>query len=89
MNDVTERCGTMEAFDDALGEAWPYTISECDLKQLEENARFAELARQELAAQRKDNFWRQERRNVSLQARGNNHDRKVHCARIKARKWWS
>lgn len=77
-----------ELFEDALGEAWPYTISDADLKQLEENASFAELARQELAEQRKDNFWRQERRNVSLRTRWENHYRKVHCAKIKARKGW-
>lgn len=88
MNYVNERCGLEEAFEYAFGKAWPYTISDEDLKQREENARFEELARQELYEQRKDNFWRQELMNVSIIARGNNHYRKVHCAKIKARKGW-
>lgn len=40
MNYVNERCGFYEAFEDALGEAWPYTISEVELKQLDENASY-------------------------------------------------
>ena len=74
--------------DDYIGECANYVrYTEVD-KSLCEDAPFEEMLRQENRDCRRENLLRQERRNVSLRARGDNHYRKVHSASIKARKGW-
>lgn len=62
--------------------------TEADLKHMEEDADFIELLRVENFDARRENLRRQESRNISLRARGDNHYRKAHCGLIKARKGW-
>ena len=62
--------------------------TESDLKRMEEDADFIELLRVENFDARRENLRRQESRNISLRARGDNHYRKAHCGLIKARKGW-
>lgn len=65
-----------------------YQAAESDLKRLEEDFAFEDFIRTENREQRRDNLMRQERRNISMKARGDNHYRKTHSAQIKARKGW-
>lgn len=65
-----------------------YRAAEDDLKRMEEDAAFIELLTLEKRDQARESRIRQERRNISLRARGDNHYRKVHCGLIKARKGW-
>lgn len=65
-----------------------YYASEAALKEIEEFEAFHELLRLEQRDQARESRIRQERRNISLRARGDNHYRKVHCGLIKARKGW-
>ena len=62
--------------------------TEADLKRMKEDAAFIELLRVENFDARLENLRRQESRNISLRARGDNHYRKAHCGLIKARKGW-
>ena len=62
--------------------------TEADLKRMEKDADFIELLRVENFDARRENLRRQESRNISLRARGDNHYRKSHCGLIKARKGW-
>lgn len=62
--------------------------TEADLKRMEEDAALIELLRVENFDARRENLRRQESRNISLRARGDNHYRKAHCGLIKARKGW-
>ena len=62
--------------------------AEADLKRMEEDAALIELLRVENFDARRENLRRQESRNISLRARGDNHYRKAHCGLIKARKGW-
>ena len=72
-----------------LCDCWTiYRETESDLKRMEEEAEFLELLRVENFDERRENLRRQESRNISLQARGDNHYRKAHCGLIKARKGW-
>ena len=65
-----------------------YQATESDLKRLDLDADFFDLLRSENREQRRENLMRQERRNISMKARGDNHYRKTHSAQIKARKGW-
>lgn len=68
---------------------WPlYTIDECDVKATEMDCAFERSLAEENRAERIENLRRQESRNISMKARGDNHYRKTHCAQIKARKGW-
>ena len=69
-------------------DCWCYRATEADLKRMEEDAAFIELLRVENFDERRENLRRQESRNISLRARGDNHYRKAHCGLIKARKGW-
>lgn len=70
-----------------LCDCWTtYRATEADLKQMEEDAAFIELLRVGNFDARRENLRRQESRNISLRARGDNHYRKAHCGLIKARK---
>ena len=72
-----------------LCDCWTtYRETESDLKRMEEEAEFLELLRVENFDERRENLRRQESRNISLLARGDNHYRKAHCGLIKARKGW-
>ena len=62
--------------------------TDADIKRLEEYAAFLESIQDDNREQRRYNLLRQERRNISLRSRGDNHYRKVHCGLIKARKGW-
>lgn len=78
MNDVYDFC-----------DCWTtYYATDADMKRLEEDAAFFDFIREDNREQRRENLLRQERRNISLRARGDNHYRKVHCGLIKARKGW-
>ena len=63
-----------------------YLATESGLNRMEEDADFIELLRVENFDARRENLRRQESRNISLRARGDNHYRKAHCGLIKARK---
>ena len=65
-----------------------YRATEADLKRMKEDEAFIELLRVENFDARRENLLRQESRNISLRARGDNHNRKAHCGLIKARKGW-
>ena len=65
-----------------------FRATEADLKRMKEDAAFIELLRVENFDARRENLRRQESRNISLRARGDNHYRKAHCGLIKARKGW-
>lgn len=72
-----------------LCDCWTtYRATESDLKRTEEEAAFLELLRVENFDERRYNLRRQEVRNISLRARGDNHYRKAHCGLIRARKGW-
>lgn len=78
MNDVYDFC-----------DCWTtYRATESELKRLEEDAAFFDFLLEDNREQRRENLLRQERRNISLRARGDNHYRKVHCGLIKSRKGW-
>ena len=62
--------------------------TEAYLKRMEEDAALIELLRVENFDASRENLRRQESRNISLRARGDNHYRKAHCGLIKARKGW-
>ena len=66
----------------------PCRATEDDLKRNEEEEAFLDLLRLDQFDERRENLRRQESRNISLRARGDNHYRKAHCGRIKARKGW-
>lgn len=72
-----------------LFDCWtPCRATEADLKRMEEDAAFLDRLRLEQFDERRENLRRQESRNISLRARGDNHYRKAHCGLIKARKGW-
>ena len=72
-----------------LFDCWtPYRATEADLKRMEEDAAFLDGLRKEQFDERRENLRRQESRNISLRARGDNHYRKAHCGLIKASKGW-
>ena len=72
-----------------LFDCWTnYRATESGLKRMDEDAAFIELLRVENFDARRENLRRQESRNISLRARGDNHYRKAHCGLIKARKGW-
>ena len=62
--------------------------TEADQRRMEEDAALIELLRVENFDARRESLRRQESRNISLRARGDNHYRKAHCGLIKARKGW-
>ena len=65
-----------------------YYTTDFDMKRLEEDEMFLDFLQDDNREQRRYNLLRQERRNISLRSRGDNHYRKVHCVLIKARKGW-
>ena len=72
-----------------LFDCWTHCrATEADLKRMVEDAAFIELLRVKNFDERRENLRRQESRNISLRARGDNHYRKAHCGLIKARKGW-